>query len=105
MVASPLMSERENIFARIREALRVAAPVPGHHGEPHKPVVLPGAMDHRRVLPPVGKSLDEQMVLFAKNAAELRATFRLLNNPPEVDGELRALRDTEGWKRVASHKG
>jgi L-lactate dehydrogenase complex protein LldG len=99
------MTERDHIFARIREALTVEAPAPGQHGHGHKPAGLPTRADHRRVLPAVGESLEQQLALFAKNAAELRATFRIV---PDLDGltaGLRGLRDTEKWQRVATHEG
>ena len=75
------MSERDYILARIREALAVTAPAPGHAGlSDSAPGGLPDAADHRRVLPPVGLSLAEQLSLFQKNAAELRADFRLVKD-------------------------
>jgi len=92
------MSERDNIFARIREALTVEA-------HAHEPESLPTPADHRRVLPAVGAMLEEQFALFAKNAAELRASFKLVKDGGEITAELRALRDTEKWKRVAAHRG
>jgi len=92
------MSERENIFARIREALSVKAHA--HHG-----TELPTTTEHRRVMPPVGPTTDEQLALFARNAGDLKATFKLVNNTSELTAALRALRDTESWKRVAAHRG
>jgi L-lactate dehydrogenase complex protein LldG len=91
------MSERENILARIREALKVKAHAPHGTG-------LPAVAEHRRVMPLAGATPDEQLTLFAKNAVELRATFKLVANASELTAELRALRDTEQWKRVATHK-
>lgn len=91
------MSERDNIFARIREALSVKA-------HSHGPLGLPTTADHRRVLPAVGGSVDEQFALFAKNAGDLKATFKLVKDANALNGELRALRDAEGWKRVAAHQ-
>ena len=98
------MTERENIFDRIREALTVAAHVPGHDGDAHRPPSLPTTADHRRVLPPVGESVEARLALFAKNAGELRANFKLVKDNAELTAELRALRDLEGWKHVAAHK-
>ena len=69
MVENPRMSERENIFARIREALTVAAPRPGHAHDGHAAagdVSLPKPEDHRRVMPLVGASPAEQLALFQK---------------------------------------
>ena len=100
------MSERENILARIREALTVAAPVPGHE---HRPTggapALPSVSDQRRVLPRGGQSFDEQLALFRANAAELRAEFRLIEDHDSLAGELKGLGAAEGWRRAASHSG
>ncbi|MSU56823.1 MAG: hypothetical protein EXS35_01325 [Pedosphaera sp.] len=92
------MSERENIFTRIREALRVEA-------HAHGPKGLPTTADHRRVLPAVGATTEEQFALFAKNAVDLRAAFKLVKDNSELTAELRALRDVESWKRIAAHRG
>jgi len=91
------MSERENIFTRIREALTVKAHA--HHG-----TGLPTTAEHRGVMPPVGATMDEQMALFAKNASDLKATFKLVKDASELTVELRTLRDAEKWQRVATHK-
>lgn len=92
------MNERENIFTRIREALTVKTPA-------HGPKGLPTTADHRRVLPPVGATLNEQLAQFAKNAEDLRATFKRLKDINQMTAELRAMRDSENWKRVATHRG
>jgi L-lactate dehydrogenase complex protein LldG len=100
------MSERENIFARIREALSVPAPQPGaHHGEAPKPARLPTTAEHQRVLPVVGGTFEERAALFAKNSVELRSVFKLLPDAAALAVELKKLRDAEGWSRVASHRG
>ena len=94
------MSEREHILARIREALKVDAPRPGFH----EAVPRPGkhVVD---VLPAVGRSFDEDVALFQRNAVELKAEFRLLARAEELRVALAHLRDAEGWTRVASHRG
>jgi len=91
------MSERENIFARIREALTVKA-----HGHD---AGLPSVAEQRRVLPAVGATADEQLTLFQKNAADLRADFQIVRDPGELEKKLCALRDAEGWRKVAAHNG
>ena len=91
------MTERENIFTRIREALSVEA-------QAHGPKNLPTPTDHRSVMPAVGKTFDEQITLFARNAADLRATFKVLKDETELRSELAALAAAENWKRVASHE-
>ena len=99
-VSSRRMSERENILARVREALRVTAPQPGFHDAAPRSV--------KRVtdlLPAVGRSFDENVALFQKNAVELKAEFRLLASTEELRVALANLRDAEGWTRLASHRG
>jgi len=100
------MSDRDNMLARIREALSVAAPLPGHdHATARETPVLSDIADQRRVLPAVGQSFDEQLALFRANATELRADFRLLNGVEALAAELNCLRVAEGWQRAASHSG
>lgn len=92
------MSERENIFARIREGLSIKAHA--HHGSG-----LPTAAEHRGVMPSAGATLDEQFALFAKNASDLKATFKLVKDEAELAAELKALSAAEKWERVATHAG
>jgi L-lactate dehydrogenase complex protein LldG len=100
------MSERDNILGRIREALAVAAPVPGHDHDTARPTpVQPSAADQRRVLPAVGPAFEEQLALFRKNAAELRADFRLVKDLGALAAELKGISAAEGWQRAASHGG
>ena len=95
------MTERENIFARIREALAVTAPQPGahNHGTPS------ARRNARDVLPATGTTADQNFDLFRKNAAELKADFQLVKNLDELAAQLAKLRDAEGWKKVAAHQG
>jgi L-lactate dehydrogenase complex protein LldG len=106
MVEDPLMSERETILARIREALAIPASVPGHAGlSDTQAASLPDAAEHRRVLPLVGPSVEDELSLFQKNAADLRADFRLVKDAPALAAELKTLCSAERWQRVASHRG
>ena len=98
------MSEREKILGRIREALKVEAPVAGAHGH-GQPANGSAASTPRRWLPKVGESVDEQLALFAKNAADLKADFQLFNSADEARQAIVALRDKEKWQRVAGHSG
>ncbi len=101
------MTEREKIFGRIREALSVIAPVPGHHGSrqaaSHK--TSPPAAQARQWLPPVHDSFDDQLACFRENAANLKADFFVVNSPDELSQRLAALRDSEGWKKIGAHRG
>jgi L-lactate dehydrogenase complex protein LldG len=92
------MSERENIFRRIREALTVKAPA-------HSGTGLPTTDEHRRVLPFVDAAFEKQVDLFARNAAELRAEFRPVKSPEAAQAELKALCAAENWRHVAAHEG
>jgi len=98
------MSEREKILGRIREALKVDAPLPGSHGHAHTTSTAPPSTP-RKWLPKVGETFDEQLALFAKNAAELKADFQLFNSADEARQALIALRDKEKWQRAAAHSG
>lgn len=99
------MNERENILGRIREALRFPARRPGSHGVTEGKTALPTVAEQREVLPLVSSSFDEQVALFARNCAELRADFKLCRDADEVTAELARLREAEGWSRIASHRG
>ncbi len=96
------MNGREKILGRIREALAVPAPRPGHAPDAHGPPPADGA---RRWLPAVGETFEEQIALFRANATELKADFHLLAGRDELTPRLRQLAQAEGWSRVASHRG
>ena len=102
------MSERENILGRIREALSVPAPMPGAHaaGPAATPEAAESPVAHAREwLPAVGATVAEQLALFAKNAADLKADFQVLGSREELTAALERLRDAENWKRIATHHG
>ena len=100
------MTEREKILARVREALKVPAHVPGAHSNAPLPAsVQSSAAGARQWLPKVGESFAEQLALFQANAAELKGDFQLLNSADEMRQALVRLRDAEGWQRVAGHSG
>lgn len=92
------MSERENIFARIKEALTLKAQA--HHGHG-----LPTVAEARRVMPAVSAMVEEQFALFARNAVDLKATFKLIKNETALSAEFKILAATEGWQRIATHNG
>jgi len=100
------MTEREKIFARIREALTVPAPLPGQHDAGHHaPASGTPSAQAREWLPPVGDSFEDQLARFRANAADLKATFYFCNSRDELAKLLCELRDVEGWKKIASHTG
>jgi L-lactate dehydrogenase complex protein LldG len=105
------MSERENIFGRIREALRVEAPIPGAHAAgkgTSKVQTVSEAEAAKHIpewLPPVGETFEQRVELFRANALDLKAEFLLLDEPSEMEDYLRGLAASEGWKKVATHSG
>jgi L-lactate dehydrogenase complex protein LldG len=100
------MTERENILARVREALKTPAPRPGSHdGILTVPLPPPPVSGARQWLPAAGKNFNDWVGLFAKNALDLKADFKLLDSPNEVRQALVRLRDAGGWKRAACHSG
>ena len=101
------MSERDLILGRVREALRIAAPKPGHLSGPGQRVSAhkERPTDFRPWLPAVGDSFEERAALFAKNSAELKTDFYLVANRNELHDKLFALAHAEGWKKIATHAG
>jgi L-lactate dehydrogenase complex protein LldG len=106
MVEEPVMTERDKILTRIREALQVPAAQPGAHDARPATAAAPSSAigEARRWLPKVGASFDEQLALFAKNAADLKANFQLFASVEELNAALVQLRVAENWQRVASHQ-
>jgi L-lactate dehydrogenase complex protein LldG len=100
------MTDREQILARVREALRVPAPRPGQHeavpGRTEQPV---SAEEVRRALPVVGASFEDRLNLFRKTATDLKADFHLVNSREEMAVTLLRLKEAEGWKKVGAHPG
>jgi len=43
--------------------------------------------------------------MFAKQAVDLRATFRLFKDLILLTAQMRALRDVENWKRLPTPQG
>ncbi|HPU56632.1 MAG TPA: lactate utilization protein, partial [Verrucomicrobiota bacterium] len=98
------MSAKDDILARVREALRVPAPRPGDHGDGATAHAdTPPSHKAREYLPPAAESFDEQVAQFSANATALRAGFHVCNGQDELLRRLTELRDAESWKRVASH--
>lgn len=97
------MTERDAIYARIREGLTVAAPMPGHHdaalGELHE---TDGSF--QQWLPQVGESFDEQVAAFQKASADLKTDFHLLESEAAAQAKLKEIATAEGWKKVATHR-
>ena len=100
------MTERDKIFARIREALKdpQTPPVHNSHGHEGRPSSIQN-LNARQWLPQVGSGFDEQLALFRKNATDLKAEFHLLNNLEESLNLLQDLSIAEKWRKIGSHNG
>ncbi|HEX4084466.1 MAG TPA: LUD domain-containing protein [Chthoniobacteraceae bacterium] len=99
-----MSGEKEKIFRRIREALAMEAPLPGHqaghHDEAHAGSP-PEGVSHW--LPPVGDTFESQADLFARNSTQLKTSFLLLPDEGAAAGALAELARAEGWQRIAAH--
>ena len=93
------MTNREIILGRVREALKVAAPYPTFHGEAQPPA------SPQKWLPPVGKTLEEQIELFRKNAENLKAEFRVCADMNDAIQFVKTLAANNGWKKIGLHRG
>ena len=96
------MSERENIFGRIREALRTTAHIPGTHGHAS---AQPKTSIARQWLPKVDDNFAEQLALFSRNAAELKADFQTVDSVEKAREAITHLAARENWQRAATHAG
>jgi L-lactate dehydrogenase complex protein LldG len=94
---------REQILARVAEALRV--PAPRHHENPSKAATHTVTSPFREWLPPVGAKLDEQVALFARQSEVLRTEFRECADAAAAAAHIAALAAEHGWKRLALHAG
>ena len=107
------MNEREKILARVREALRLPAPKPGHAkngaeqpAQTFQSQLSDGpAQRFRPLLPPGGTSAEDRLSLFQTNATNLKADFHLVSDRQALAALLHRLRDAEKWEKVGSHGG
>ena len=83
----------------------VLPPLRGSHGETYSPASVKTVSTARQWLPKVGESNAEQLALFTKNAAELKADFQMLASRDELETALAKISAAENWKRIASHRG
>jgi L-lactate dehydrogenase complex protein LldG len=107
----PLPDQRAAVFARIKEALRKPAPrrhaAHADHAVPDQPILEASPPDSdafRAWLPHVGATLEEQVALFALNAAALKADFRPVASLEEAARQLALLAQENNWQRVATHR-
>ena len=100
---------RAAILGRIREALKLSAPMPGDHGSdadlgvdaPHAASGSPAVI--RGWLPVAGITYAENADLFARNSADLKTEFLRVSTHAAALQALRDLAVAEKWTRVAFH--
>ena len=92
-----MSSARDDILARIREALRLPAAKP--HLSPGKGTGKPG----KAWLPEAGETPDERLKVLAENLAKLRAQLVRVPDMASAAAELAKLSHAKGWKRLAYH--
>lgn len=96
------MSERDEILGRIKEALRLKAHRPKRAGTSSDDARTGSAM--RDWLPMVPNDHEGMVETFARNCVELRAQYHRFTGLTELCGKLLALKNSEGWKLIASHR-
>jgi L-lactate dehydrogenase complex protein LldG len=95
--------DREAVLGRIREALRVPAPL--KHPAERSAGGEPTTAHFREWLPPVGPSLDEKFALFAKLSESLRSELIVCADLSQAAAAITSLAGTEAWKTIALHRG
>jgi L-lactate dehydrogenase complex protein LldG len=119
------MSGRDEVISRIKRALKLPAPHPGHQdsndGAPIDtpptegarvaqfvntlPIIGQNIPAPRAWLPAVGDSWEEQAVLFAAHAADLKANFFVCDSQDDLRANLAQLAAQEKWSGIAAHGG
>jgi L-lactate dehydrogenase complex protein LldG len=96
--------DRDQILARIREALKV--PAPRRHEAPSRPPATPTVtVPFRDWLPQVGPTLDDHIALFAQMSAMLKTDFRVCDSVEQAAKQITEFAEEGGWKRLALHSG
>jgi L-lactate dehydrogenase complex protein LldG len=106
-----MKDQREQVLARVKEALQIPAPkrAPHRHahaapGAPAHDDGMPSAASFRSWLPLVGPALQDQIELFSKNSTQLKTEFRPVKTAAEAVAGIHALSQDVGWKKLASHR-
>ncbi len=111
MTAASEKTARDTILARVREALRLPAPLPHMKSQatvaaapagPDSLTILPVEVA-RPWLPDGGDTPDERLAILTENLGKLRAVVHRATNLPAAAEQVAALVRERGWKRVAWH--
>jgi L-lactate dehydrogenase complex protein LldG len=99
-----MSGRRDEILGRIREALRVAAPLP-HDGALGKipRAASSGQLSSRAWMPLAPPDAGGQIALFREKSIQLKTDFQAVAGMEEAAAALIALRDKHGWVGLAAH--
>jgi L-lactate dehydrogenase complex protein LldG len=111
LVTASNTSARETILARIREALRVPAPLPHVSSRDAEAAARPESAGltvlplevARPWLPDGGDTPADQLQILCENLEKLRAVVRRVPNPQAAADVVAALARERGWQRLAYH--
>ncbi len=103
--SSNIGSNADRFYSRIREALRLASPLPGTHQ--HNAVISSGDLEgsFHHWLPPAPDSLDSALTMLSTRLSELKAELYRCDGLVSLVNGLKELAMQESWTRVALHKG
>jgi L-lactate dehydrogenase complex protein LldG len=99
------MSSREEMFGRIKEALKLASQRPGHThpGADHSLTDFPGTTA-RDWLPLVSPDLQSRVESFARCSADLRTRFIHVGDFDEAASKVDEISRSDGWNLIATHR-
>ena len=100
---TPTQGDREAVLGRIREALRVPAPL--KHPAERSAGGEPTTAHFREWLPPVGPSLDERFELFKRLSENLKSELLICADMDEAAAELIKIAKENSWKTLGLHHG
>ena len=96
--------KREEILGRIREALRVTAPLPHDKSSRYDSHAQQAHQTSREWLPAVPLDAESRLNLFREKCTQLKTEFRTVPGPQEAAAALADLRDKHGWDVLAAHR-
>lgn len=100
------MNQREQLLARVREALRFPANKPGHnHSELDQKPGLPPTAHAREWLPKIEHGREGIFQSFCRMAADLKAEVMVVPDRAAMMSGIRAMSHSECWSTYATHEG
>ncbi|MEI6712195.1 MAG: LUD domain-containing protein [Verrucomicrobiota bacterium] len=100
---TPTQGDRDAVLGRIREALRVPAPL--KHPAERSAGGEPTTAHFREWLPPVGPSLDARFELFSRLSETLKSELIVCADMDEAAAQLIKIATEASWKTLGLHHG